>query len=902
MKKGPRDKATKPLAGSMHLTKATGPVIGHLHVEGDQVNQYSGSKPAAEFTDDELLQAFTTYLHAVADDCSKLVTRGIDLGGDAHQKPLRLAHVYVSLDTKSLRPSRRDERRASPETMSALSALEVLFDPQTLRVVLVGEPGSGKSTFLQYVTLCLADELCAAQGAVSHLAGLEVPDLVRRQRALPLRLLLRDFAPTLDPAKAGSSQHIEDFLHSQLVDRCHTEAAARLSELLKRGLAFVLFDGLDEVPGPLVSAVRQAIAGFAAGEYRRCRIAVTCRTESYKKAEFKLIDFPVAHEIEPLSSEFCARFVHAWYRELEEVQPQFRSEGAACAASLLNALATEQLRGMAGNPFFLTAMAALHRPDKPLPHTSAELMDRLVNSVLEESRKRGAGSEAKTGEPELAALLKPVKEGLKVLRLRLEAIAYAAREKRQDQASRFVDEDLLRARLLLARHVDAAWVERLLQTLLHRAGLLQSPDGRNFEFAYRFEEFLAGCHLANRDAWVKLQPSFVRRALDLLKKQGDYARQVVVWAAGVNAHVQIDRSSVRELVSALTPRDAVGDSASLRHLELAAEIARDAGMEHWEDEDVPDTNDTVNRLRTRLEAVRDGAERFEIDVRSRAASALGRLGDYRPGVGLRSDGLPDLDFTIELPTGKFALGETGKKVEIERSFRLARYPVTVAQFQAFVAAGGYEDDGSIQCRQQLLPWWGRDGLQWKRAQGLAGPEDYDPVFQTPNHPRVGVSWYEAMAFCRWLTDQLHTKAQLAKDQNVTLPTETQWEWAARWCRKIGRADGRYFPWGGSKDDAGLAERCNMWKTGIRSTSAIGLFVNGQAECGAMDLSGNVWEWCENWSDAKAKQYRVLRGGSWFNDIPEFLTCWYGYGGVSPGVRDRIFGFRCVMVLGASAPE
>ena len=565
------------------------------------------------------------------------------------------------------------------------------------------------------------------------------------------------------------------------------------------------------------------------------------------------------------------------------MQPQFRGEGAACAASLLNALRTERLREMAGNPFFLTAMAALHRPDKPLPDTSAELMHLLVNGVLEESRKPGPGAGGRTGEPELAALLRPIKDGLKVLRLRLEAIAYAAREKRQDHASRLVDEDLLRARLLLDKKVNDEWVDRLIECLLHRAGLLQSPDGAHFEFAYRFEEFLAGCHLANRDAWVKVQPSFVKRTRELLKKQGDYARQVVIWAAGVNAHVQIDRSTVRELVSELTPRATVAGAASLTDLELAADIARDAGMDHWQDEDVPDTSDTVCRLRARLEEVRDATRGFDIQARSRAASAIGRFGDPRQGVGLRADGLPGIAFDIEIPPGPFQMGDPPKKCDaITEPCRISRFPVTVAQYQTFVAAAGYEDDGSDEATQRLLRWWTPESLGWKRDKGITGPDENDPVFQTPNHPRVGVSWYESMAFCRWLSEEWK--------KDIALPSEAQWERAAR------HTDGRLYPWGQEEGD--IAQRCNMGTTGIGHTSAVGLFPSGKADCGAMDMSGNVWEWCEDLYEAN-QPYRVLRGGSWIVLDPRLLRSAYrGLGG--PGRRGDYVGFRVVCVWVGSA--
>jgi formylglycine-generating enzyme required for sulfatase activity len=106
--------------------------------------------------------------------------------------------------------------------------------------------------------------------------------------------------------------------------------------------------------------------------------------------------------------------------------------------------------------------------------------------------------------------------------------------------------------------------------------------------------------------------------------------------------------------------------------------------------------------------------------------------------------------------------------------------------------------------------------------------------------------------------------------------------------------------GGGKDDADLAEHCNMYETGIGHTSAVTLFPQGKADCGAMDLSGNVWEWCENWYDGKIKGFRVLRGGSWFDVGPDYLSCSFRFRDAS-FYRSHYYGFRCVVVLGDSAP-
>jgi formylglycine-generating enzyme required for sulfatase activity len=166
---------------------------------------------------------------------------------------------------------------------------------------------------------------------------------------------------------------------------------------------------------------------------------------------------------------------------------------------------------------------------------------------------------------------------------------------------------------------------------------------------------------------------------------------------------------------------------------------------------------------------------------------------------------------------------------------------------------------------------------------------------TENYPRVSVSWYEAVAFCAWLTEQLRQKDELRDGQVIRLPHEAEWEQAARWNAQLGQADDRHFPWGNSEKD--VDQRCNMSYTGIDHPSTVGLFPSGHAECGATDMCGNVWEWCEDWHDDKDKRFRVLRGGS-FGDIPPYMHCGFR-GRDHPGCRSWRVGFRVVCV-GASA--
>lgn len=309
--------------------------------------------------------------------------------------------------------------------------------------------------------------------------------------------------------------------------------------------------------------------------------------------------------------------------------------------------------------------------------------------------------------------------------------------------------------------------------------------------------------------------------------------------------------------------------------------------------------------------------------RARAGIVLGKLGDPRKGVGLKN-GLPDIDW-IKIPAGKFKVGgkESGRGgpgldcALINQPYRIGRDPITVAQYRAFVGDKGYE--------QERFWNWSKAAIKWRAENKPAGPEDYDPVFQTPNHPRVGVSWFEAVAFCQWLTERLKAFSEngtrseeppstgkdgasltrLLPGERICLPSEAEWERAAR------GEHGRPYPWG---DATKFAERCNCGETGIGQTSAAGLFPSGDArplepgnETGVADMTGNVWEWCRTpWlSDYKKYEQnvsedlegdipRVLRGGSWRDGGPDALhtSCRYVS---TPAYRDSIFGFRCVLV-------
>jgi formylglycine-generating enzyme required for sulfatase activity len=239
--------------------------------------------------------------------------------------------------------------------------------------------------------------------------------------------------------------------------------------------------------------------------------------------------------------------------------------------------------------------------------------------------------------------------------------------------------------------------------------------------------------------------------------------------------------------------------------------------------------------------------------------------DRRQGVGLIND-IPDIDWCDPISPGPFLYGDNNRSETIDHAYQISRYPVTNAQFSVFVA-----DPQGYNNRE----WWTEAG--WSDKGGRKAPDEHkDARFRLPNHPRIYVTWYEAVAFCNWLTAKLNPQvwAQAREaihdgDSSIDLssipglirlPTEREWERAAR------GMDGRAYPYEGEFD----AGKGNVYETGIGRTSAVGIFPEGRSSCGTLDMSGNVWEWCltvyHTRNDAiNGTDVRVLRGGSWYSN-------------------------------------
>jgi hypothetical protein len=225
-----------------------------------------------------------------------------------------------------------------------------------------------------------------------------------------------------------------------------------------------------------------------------------------------------------------------------------------------------------------------------------------------------------------------------------------------------------------------------------------------------------------------------------------------------------------------------------------------------------------------------------------------------------------------VPTGKTLAARTRKTAELGEFF-ISKYPITNAQFQAFIdAADGYKN-----------PAWWQASLEVRRWHA-DHPKPIDAPAGKDTHPRTNICWYEAAAFCQWLSYKT--------GWTVKLPTEQQWQ-------RAGQGDTSWrYPWGSRFDQS----QCNTKETDAKGTTPVNQYPKGASPFGVCDMLGNVWEWCSNGhasgeiNDVTVEILRVVRGGSFMS--PRKRTSLNFHYILNPLYRYQSIGFRIACETGA----
>jgi formylglycine-generating enzyme required for sulfatase activity len=893
--------------------------VDKLYLLGEQYQQ----TPAEDIPDKELIHA---YLRSLASECSRLPLGVVDprFLENSGENSISLSSIYIDLDVQHSIDEQKVKKQEAElflerERQNRLPVLEALNDSKLHRLVLLGDPGSGKTTCLHYITyaLCLASQNDPSAQQL-------FPEEWKLSKHFPVRLVLRDVAAQHIPvdAQKGNADMIWNALQADLISRVGDEIAKtlfpKLQQFIIKNPCLVMLDGLDEVTESDGRRERliEAIDRFCALLKKESCVLVTARPYAYTDPKWQLPNFKTLTLL-PFDNEQIERFITRWYETMRESMKWDEATANDKAQSLHTATREkEYLFDIATRPLLLTLMTTLHTSWGKLPDDRADLYEETVRLLLDRWQR---WREARDSQGNLV-IDKSISIALSIdeinIRRALNQLAWTVHTRQGEDTQNRKNEpaDIRQAEVesafspYLADTINSRVLVKYLET---RAGLLLGRGNGVFAFPHRsFQEYLAACYINDL-----LDPA--TEYTNLIQKDPTWWREVFLLGIG-----KMSRGGLGTAIAALqTLLFHLPDSQKDRQVkdwqafslagESITEMKLNANSSPYEKLIIPIRTALVQLIENNHLSPRERAE---------AGNVLAQLGDPRIGVipfphpqPLSQERERGVNLLFcEIPAGKFLMGskESDKdsykseypqfEYKIQNNFFMSRYLVTNAQFEAFVKA----EDGYTNSK-----WWTEAGLNWRKDR--REQNRYGGVFDLANHPVVGVSWYEATAFCKWLTvklQEMSDEIQVWKEGKVEshklesgkweirLPSEAEWEYAARGGVNF------LYPW---KSNEITANNANYSETNLNGTSTVGAFPAGENDFGLLDMSGNVWEWCRTEWQADYKEYlknenneidgnksRVLRGGSFdHNRYP--LRCAFR-NGYYPLNENNYVGFRlCV---------
>ncbi|MDM8537441.1 SUMF1/EgtB/PvdO family nonheme iron enzyme [Desulfobacterales bacterium HSG17] len=877
------------------------------------------------------------YLRTLIEKCDVLQLAVIDESCTADDA-IRISDVFTSMNlTRQRFPdqsvedvlTRRkdmDLKRESSDKPVSIQAVEAAGSMQ--RLVILGQPGSGKSTLVNYIASRLALR-CLADGEISTEVSTDLPGFTDDETPLPVRIILRHFAAWIPSGTKKSAGLVWDYI-KHMLDQWGCSCYEDVRLILQNRGGVIFFDGLDEVSeideDSKRSIITESIQEFSRPLLDKCRVIITCREYAYKNTDgWRLPEkfFPVS-ELALFDMEQIRAFTHIWYQVIGPQKEWGEAKQKAEAENLYSAIdALPYLKEIAQYPLLLTLMAQVHGRDGSLPKDRADLYERAVNLLLEHWDNRLIRDDASGTCRRESGLILRLGIRRDTLRSVLEKLAFTAHEYQEaekgqtGQCADINKLDLLEAFKDELGSLDKA--ENVIEYIRERAGLLTAQDNRTYTFPHRtFQEYLAAAHIMK-------QGEFDEMLFERVKRDLNWWREVFLLAAGYSKSVPRNVSNMIDVMLAHKPEDSSVTLEQAGFAQLAAQALVETDFINFVEKEKKETGQgrfsrIFERIQMWLVESLKADETLKPVERVKSGRSLAELGDPRKEVMT----LEHMEFCL-VPAGVFFMGDGQEKDLIDfldYDYWISRHPVTNAQYDEFVRAGGYEQRQYWKEAEKEAFWKSGNFKGNYDRSPRNRPFNHGSPFNLSNHPVVGLTWYESLAFTRWLTDFWKEQGIIGAKRCICLPSEAEWEKAARGGQKIpgpvktacalekawdSKANmivnpdsEREYPWVGKID----VNKVNYRDTGIESTSSAGCFSSGMSPYGCLDMSGNVWEWTrslwgkkypynptdgrENESE-KRNIARVVRGGSCFNSSDLVLCA--ARNRYDPDLRHYFRGFR-----------
>ncbi len=861
---------------------------------------------------------------------------------DIDSLPVSLLDSFVSL---RISETWRNESRFDPRKMERqhedrdLSPEEILQRAfrQDRMLVLIGEPGSGKTTLMKFYAMT-----CLEGGGGSALGF--------KQAVLPLYLPLRDlkFKEKEDGIEslpnnlaARAEKHVLDIEAKEFYDWLHNRET------------LVLLDGLDEISDlKKRKQVCKWIDNTCTG-LTKARFVVTSRWTGYRKAEgIELETDHLRADVRDFSRDQQEEFLRKWFRavylrEYKESgkppvdwQERQRKKADLRVDKILGFLkraSNHSLRELGATPMLLQIMAILWKERDILPESRASLYAAALNYLLVfRDRRRD---------------LDPVLPVDKARRVLLPTALWMQAEVGKDEVPKNDMYDQMQPKLnSMEEQADAAV---FCQNLVDRAGLLAEYGEADYIFRHKsFREYLAGVQLTkeeNKIEWLqklidhfgddwweeplrffinegddKLFDAFMdlfftsEMSKELDQKQQDLLQTLVREApqrelTALAQWLNKNETNTQQRRYILECLKTIGTAAALEEVEKYLDKMFTRHEKRLNRPSVQETHQEASRLDPNFKYATEILA--ESARRTPAVAAKGRA-QVESSATLADDLFRKLPASfvndheqsaeyILIPPGEFKFS-VSKNIEPVPNIYFAKYPVTNKRYRRFIAyLSNQLDEQSGRLPTDLFSqklsefaagikdftdYLGTDRNGW--ANKLRSGYDDNKRFNHDDQPVVAVTWFAARAYCFWLSclqeTELDHKLEDANKlaNNCRLPTELEWEWAAAGRERDGSL--RDYPW--PKEEGSPTDKLANYGGTVGATTPVGRYLEGATPEGLLDMAGNVLEWSESWRD-EGRSRRALRGGSW-GIATDFLRC-SARNSLYPGDRDGNVGFRVV---------
>ena len=657
-------------------------------------------------------------------------------------------------------------------------------------LIIMGDPGAGKTTFLRFIA---RKKVAERKTIPVYIRLADVYEYsLKENTPLEPKILLQFFSHVAKEARQNFS-------------------ISELENFAEHGNCMFLLDSLDELPSDDSREKMVFVVEKATRLWSECKFILTSRPLPIRAKSIPIGFEKVA--IDYWSRDDIKAFLKAW-TSLLYPDASDEKKRRYWGTLLSTIMERSDLRNLARNAVMVTAMAVVNYNEKRLPEGRADLLESLIYWLIRAKNRSGEFAYA------TPKFIEGVYRELALSMLEIEG----GRKRRVGR---------LWAAKIISRFFGGD--NELALEFLHReeteTGVLVRRGEGDLEFWHlSFQEYLAAKEIAGKtDDYETGWWSKIRNRLDT----AEWKEVLVFVPACLN---RLGGERVDLFFNRLGESCKDSDLATkARRVALGGSILRDLRLTEYQLLQSPAWKKVLIDVGPIFS---EHGESIPLEIRYQAAVAYGLGGDSR---------LREFDETwIKLPKGDFYMGAQSvdpKQNNFDsdaapweapvinvtiQAFEIRKYPITVQEFEEFIRDDGYSQES---CWQEM------GSLDWLKTNAIKAPLDWDDQLMYPNCPVSGISWFEANAYCVWLTERD------LRNINYKLPTESQWEYAAR----HGVFPPLKFPWGNEVVPGDNVQANFAW-SGLRRKTPVGMFPKCITTDGIIDMFGNVEEWCvDSWT-------------------------------------------------------